>query len=46
MKNATPIIFADDTSILITGQDVNKVQDDLTLTLFKYRSGLNKILFH
>jgi hypothetical protein len=32
MKNATPIIFADDTSILITGQDVNKVQDDLTLT--------------
>jgi hypothetical protein len=31
MKNATPLIFADDTSILITGQDV-KVQDDLTLT--------------
>jgi hypothetical protein len=32
MKNATTIIFADDTSILITGQDVNKVQDDRTLT--------------
>jgi hypothetical protein len=32
MQKATPIIFADDTRILITGQDVNKLQEDLTLT--------------
>jgi hypothetical protein len=32
MQNATPIIFADDTSILITGHDANKLQEDLVLT--------------
>jgi hypothetical protein len=32
IQKATPIIFADDTSILITGQDTNKLQEDLTLT--------------
>jgi hypothetical protein len=31
MQKATPVICADDTSILITGQDVNKLQEDLTL---------------
>jgi hypothetical protein len=35
MKKATPIIFSEDTSILLTEQDVNKVQDDLTLTFIQ-----------
>ena len=30
MQIVTPIIFADDTSILVTGQDSNKLQEDLT----------------
>ena len=30
MQNATPIIFADDTSILIARHDANKLQEDLT----------------
>lgn len=32
LHNATPILFADDTSILITGQNVLKFQDDLNAT--------------
>ena len=32
LSNATPILFADDTSILITGQDKHKYQDDLNVT--------------
>jgi hypothetical protein len=32
MPNITPIIFADDTSILITRQDANELQGDLILT--------------
>jgi len=32
MQKATPIIFADDTSIVIARQDVNELQEDLTLT--------------
>ena len=32
LHNATPILFADDTSILITGQNVFKLQDDLNAT--------------
>ena len=32
MQNVTPIIFADDTSILITRQDTKELQEDLTLT--------------
>jgi hypothetical protein len=31
--NATPILFADDTSILITGQNVHKFQDDLNTSI-------------
>jgi hypothetical protein len=32
LHNATPILFADDTNILITGQNVLKFQDDLSAT--------------
>ena len=32
---ALPVLFADDTSILITGQDANKLQEDLTLTFIQ-----------
>jgi len=32
MQKATPIIFADDTSIVIARQDAKELQDDLTLT--------------
>jgi hypothetical protein len=32
MQKATPIIFADDSSILITGQEVNKLQENPILT--------------
>jgi len=32
IHNATPILFADDTSILITGQTAYKFQDDLNST--------------
>ena len=32
LHNATPILFADDTSILITGQNVLKFQNDLNAT--------------
>jgi len=32
LHNATPILFADDTSILITGENVLKFQDDLNAT--------------
>ena len=32
LHNATPILFADDTSILITGQNFLKFQDDLNAT--------------
>ena len=32
LHNATPILFADDTSVLITGQSVLKFQDDLNVT--------------
>ena len=32
MQKATPIIFADDTSIVIARQDANELLDDLTLT--------------
>jgi hypothetical protein len=32
LHNATPILFADDTHILITGQNVLKFQDDLNAT--------------
>jgi len=32
MHNATPILFANDTSILITGQTAHKFQDDLNST--------------
>jgi len=32
LSNATPILFADDTSILITGQDKHRFQDDLNVT--------------
>jgi hypothetical protein len=35
MQDVTPIIFADDTSILITRQDANKRQEDLTLTFIQ-----------
>jgi hypothetical protein len=35
MQNITPIIFADDTSKLITRQDANKLQEDLTLTFIQ-----------
>ena len=45
MQNVTPIIFADDTSIVIARQDANELQEDLTQTFFKYRNGLNKIFF-
>ena len=31
-SNATPTLFADDTSILITGQDKHRFQDDLNVT--------------
>jgi hypothetical protein len=33
IPNATPILFADNTSILITGQTAHKFQDDLNSTL-------------
>jgi hypothetical protein len=32
IHNATPILFADDTSIIITGRDAHKFQDDLSTT--------------
>jgi len=32
MQKATPIIFTDDTSIVIARQDANELLDDLTLT--------------
>jgi hypothetical protein len=32
IHNATPILFADDTNIIITGRDVLKFQDDLNTT--------------
>jgi len=32
IHNATPILFADDTSIIITGRDPHKPQDDLNTT--------------
>jgi hypothetical protein len=32
IQNATPILFADDTSIIITGRDPHKFQDDLDTT--------------
>jgi len=32
LSNATPILLADDTSILITGQDKHRFQDDLNVT--------------
>ena len=32
MPNDTPIIFVDDTSILITRQDAEELQEDLILT--------------
>jgi hypothetical protein len=32
IQNATPILFADDRSIIITGQDPHKLQDDLSTT--------------
>jgi hypothetical protein len=54
MQNATPIIFADDTSILIARHDANKLQEDLTqiyiqvLEWFKQNSlslNINKTFF-
>ena len=32
IQNATPILFADDTSIIISGRDPHKLQDDLKAT--------------
>ena len=32
IHNATPILFADDTSIIITGRNAHKFQDDLNTT--------------
>jgi hypothetical protein len=32
IQNATPILFADDTSIIITGRGAHKLQDDLNTT--------------
>jgi hypothetical protein len=32
IHNATPVLFADDTSIIITGRDAHKFQDDLNTT--------------
>ena len=32
IHNATPVLFADDTSIIITGRDPHKPQDDLNTT--------------
>jgi DNA/RNA-binding domain of Phe-tRNA-synthetase-like protein len=43
MQKATPIIFADDTSILITGQDTNKLQEDLTLTFTQVSERFNPL---
>jgi hypothetical protein len=35
IQNATPILFADDTSIIITGRDPHKLQDDLNITFYQ-----------
>jgi len=41
IHNAIPILFADDTSIIITGRDAHKFQGDLNKPFVKYLSGFN-----
>ena len=39
IQNVTPIIFADDTSIVIARQDTNELQEDLTETFTALATG-------